>query len=109
MSCTTLPAAKFTPALIENESIDTRKIIEQAVSLLMEARSIPLADSVFSKSSQLIIDRVANRDSHGNLLNGRTTEPADTFTLLSKNNECYLRHNQTKQTVILDSITCTVE
>lgn len=94
------------PALLTSQSPQDRVLIEKAIGTLMSSRPVKLAAHVFVNKSTVIIGPKQSTDNHGNLLNGRETRPVDTFTLLVKDELCYLRHNQSGNTQLVQSIKC---
>ena len=98
-----LPPAE---ALLTQPSAESRKIIENAIGELLNSQPIKLADNVFTEQSTVIIERIQSKDSRGKLLNGREVDQADTFSLLSRDSNCYVRHDQSGTTKLLVNISC---
>jgi hypothetical protein len=105
-SCKTTQAEPSAPALLVLSSSETRIILEQAIGDLMNSQAVKLADNVFIQKSTVIIDRRYPYDSRGNLLDGREVRQADTVTLLTEDAKCYVRHNQSGNIKLVESLRC---
>lgn len=93
-------------ALLEQPSAKSRRILEDAIGNLLNSQPVKLADSVFTVKSSIIIEATQPKDSHGNLLDGRENRQADTFSLLTENEKCYLKHDQSGHIKLLTDINC---
>ncbi|WP_339723550.1 hypothetical protein [uncultured Paraglaciecola sp.] len=105
----TTPPLHPVEALLEQPSTQSHLVLETAIGKLLNTHPVKLADKVFTLKSTVIIDFSQSKDSHGNLLDGRDTRHADTFSLLTQDGHCYLRHNQNGEFYLLNNISCKVK
>jgi hypothetical protein len=106
-SCKTLQVEPPRPALLEHSSPETRIVLEQAIGSLLNSQPIKLADNVFTQKNTVIVERSQPSNNQRILLDGRDIRPADTFSLLIKNSQCYLQHNQSGQIKVMGLLNCT--
>lgn len=105
--CVSTNASEMKAALLDNPSVETRKLVQQGLATLLNGQQVMLADKVFSASSQFILERKQHTDEQGRLLDGRQPlAPADSFSLLKNDKGCYLRHDQSERHVLLHDLTC---
>jgi len=93
-------------ALLEQSSAENRILLERAIGDFLNSDPIKLADNIFSQKSTVVVDRSPSNDSRGNLLDGREMLAADTFSLLTENGMCYLKHDQSGHINLLVNISC---
>jgi hypothetical protein len=105
-SCLANRPWSLTEALLIQSSTENRRIIENAIGDLLNSQPIKLADNVFTKQSIVIIERSQSKDHQGKVLTGREVRQADTFSLLSGDENCYVRHEQSGDIKLLVSIRC---
>ena len=105
-NCKATQAEALVPALLGHVSPKTRTILEQAIGNLLNSQAIKLADNVFTKKSTVIIDRHQPKDSRGNLLDGREMRQADTVSLFTGDGACYVKHDQSGNIALINSINC---
>ena len=94
-------------ALLEQSSAENRILLERAIGDFLNSDPIKLADNIFSQESTVVVDRSPSTNSRGNLLDGREMQAADSFSLLTENGLCYLKHDQSENIKLLDNIRCT--
>jgi hypothetical protein len=94
------------PALLVQPSAQSRLILEKAIGDLLNSQPVKLADNVFTLKNTVIIEPNQPKDNQGRLLDGREIRQADTFTLLTEDGKCYLRHDQNGHIVLLGNISC---
>lgn len=105
-SCLGTQAAHPVAALLEQPSEESRRILEIAIGNLMNSQAVTLADNVFTTKSTVIIEANQPKDSSGKLLDGRDIRAADTFSLLTENGKCYVKHDQSGLIKLLGTISC---
>jgi hypothetical protein len=105
-SCKTFQAEQALPALLEHSSPEIRILLEQAIGSLINSQPIKLADNVFTHKSTVIVERSQPSNNQRILLNGRDIRPAVTFSLLIKNSQCYLQHNQSGHIKVMSLLSC---
>lgn len=105
-SCLSTQPLHPVEALLEQPSPQSRRILENAIGNLLNSQPVKLADNAFTLKSTVIIESNHPKDSQGNLLDGRDTRQADTFSLLIEDEECYLKHEQSGQIKQLSNIYC---
>lgn len=105
--CMSTDADSMQAALLKEPSIETRKLIQQALAELLNGQQVTLADTVFSKESTIILEHKSKNDSQGRPLDGRQPlTPADSVSLLKNDQGCYLRLEQSTQLVALPGVEC---
>ena len=105
-NCKTTQAQESLPALLEYSSPEIRIALEQAIGSLMDSQPVKLADNIFTQNNTVIVERSQPSSNQRILLYGRDTKPADTFSLLMKNSQCYLQHNQSGRIKVMSHLTC---
>jgi hypothetical protein len=105
-SCLTTQPSQPLEALLEHPSSESRLILEKSIGDLLNSQPVKLADSVFTKNSTVIIESRQPKNGSGNLLDGREIRQADTFVLLTEDGKCYLKHDQSGHTTLLEDISC---
>ena len=104
--CKSSHATQAEEALLTNPSTEIRQILEQAMGNLMNSQPIKIADSAFTTKSMVLIERTSSLDSNKNLIIGRTLIESETFTLLKKGKQCFLKHNQSDIRIKLSLVEC---
>lgn len=106
-ACVSTQASNLKAALLVAPSPDSAKIVQEAITKLLNGQKVKISDNVFSAKSEIVIERAQLTDRLGNQLNGRVKiEPVDSFSLLKKKQICYLRHNNNSNIIILPSLQC---
>jgi hypothetical protein len=105
-SCLTTLAEHPVAALLEQPSIPSSLILEKAIGKLLNSQPLKLADNVFTIESTVIIESNQPKDNQGRLLDGREFRQADTFSLLTEDGKCYVRHEQSGHIILLGNISC---
>jgi hypothetical protein len=105
-NCRTIQAQESRPALLEYSSPEIRSVLEQAIGSLMNSQPIKLADNVFTQNSTVIVERDQLSNNRSILLDDRNINPADTFSLLIKNSQCFLQHNQSGNIKVMSLLSC---
>lgn len=102
--CHSLQAQQSVEALVETSSTTTREILEKRIGDFYNSQPVKLADDVFTVTSTVLIERTKGSGSIPNMQ--RELIPVDSFTLLLQDNQCLLRHDQSKTILPLATITC---
>jgi hypothetical protein len=105
-SCLALQSLQPVEALLQQPSVKSRLILENAIGDLLNSQPIKLADNVFLQKSTVIIDRRQPRDNRGNLLDGREMRQGDTVSLFTEGGKCYVKHDQSGNIKLVDKIDC---
>jgi hypothetical protein len=105
-SCSATQPLEFLPAKLVQPSEDNRIVLEHAIGDLFNSQPIKLANSVFTQQSKVVIERRLAKDSRGNMLDVREIREADSVSLLTKNGQCYIRHDQTGNIKLVHNINC---
>jgi hypothetical protein len=105
-SCLTTEPLHPVEALLEQPSAQSRLILEKAIGDLLNSQPVKLADNVFTQKSTVIIESNQPKDNQGRLLDGRETRQADTFSLLTEDAKCYVKHEQSGHIILLVNISC---
>jgi hypothetical protein len=93
-------------AILDESSLQSRHILEKAIGNLLNSQPIKLADNVFTSKSTVIIESNLPKDNQGRVMDGREIRLADTFSLLTADEKCYLKHVQSEQITLLNNISC---
>jgi hypothetical protein len=91
-------------ALLTTSSATTRSTLEETIGHFFNSQPVKLADSAFTTSSTVFIERYQSDKAIPTTQRGLT--PVDSFTLLLQNKECVLRHDKSKILLPLPSINC---
>jgi len=102
--CHSLQAQQSVEALLEASSTTSRETLEKRIGNFYSSQPVKLADDVFTVSSTVFIERAKGNDSLPIIQ--RELPPVDSFTLLLQNNQCVLRHDQSKTILPLATIAC---
>ena len=86
--------------------LDSVAVIEKAIGQWFGGTDVTLADTAFTASSTLSIERKATVDKRGLPLDGRHSNPAFVFTLLKRGDECFIRNEQNNEEMLLDGVDC---
>ncbi|MGJ8693045.1 MAG: hypothetical protein ACSHW0_11255 [Thalassotalea sp.] len=98
--------AEYQPALLNKPSPLISGQLEQLISGMLNGQKITLADKVFSKDSTITIERNSHINQQGQLLEGKHQQTVQSFKLLTKDQQCYLHHQQTEKIIELPNISC---
>ncbi len=97
-------------ARLDNPDAQQLKILQSAIAPFMNGQIIPLSESVFTQSSELVIGaRRLNRQ--GQAINDKdiqlpTQGSGDRFFLKLQADKCYLLHEQSGSFVELRGLSC---
>ena len=105
-SCLATKPSRPVDALIEQPSVQSRLILEKAIGNLLNSQPVKLADNIFTVKSTVIIEYNQSKDSQGRLLDGREIRQAETFSLLTEDGKCYVKHEKNGHIILLDKISC---
>jgi hypothetical protein len=105
-SCSATQPLEPIPALLVQPTEDNRIALEHAIGDLFNSQPIKVANSVFTQQSKVVIERRLAKDSRGNMLDGRELREADSVSLLTKDGQCYIRHDQTGNIKLVHRINC---
>jgi hypothetical protein len=105
-NCSATQPLEPIPALLVQPTEDNRIVLEHAIGDLFNSQPIKLANSVFTQQSKVVIERRLAEDSRGNMLDVREIREADSVSLLTKNGQCYIRHDQTGNIKLVHNINC---
>lgn len=86
--------------------LDSVAVLEKAIGEWFGGMDITLADTAFTASSTLSIERKGAMDKRGLPIDGRHSNPAFVFTLLKRGDECFIRNEQNNEEVLLDEVDC---
>ncbi|WP_334062403.1 hypothetical protein [Alteromonas genovensis] len=86
--------------------LDSVAVIEKAIGQWFGGTDVTLADTAFTASSTLSIERKATVDKRGLPLDGRHSNSAFVFTLLKRGDECFIRNEQNNEEMLLDGVDC---
>ncbi|WP_404341409.1 hypothetical protein [Pseudoalteromonas mariniglutinosa] len=97
------PTPKLERALLTTAN---SQVIAEAIASLLHSNSVQLADDVFTQSSTVTLDRLNHKDPLGNPIMGKQLNMPDRFELLINDQQCYVRHLDSKATQLLKGISC---
>lgn len=102
--CHSIHAQQSVEALLISSSPSTREVLEQKIGDFFNSQPVKLADNVFTVSSTVLIESTNN--SGARISNKRGLGQVDSFTLLLQDEQCMLRHDQSKHLLKLSNISC---
>ncbi|TQV85437.1 hypothetical protein [Aliikangiella coralliicola] len=108
-ACKTLADQKGSPALITNASAETTTLITSRVSEALGGVAVTLSNSVFSKSSQLSIERKQHQNLEQGVIMGRSLEVPHHFRLVKVEQKCFLVYQKTDEKYFLNGVNCRAE
>ncbi len=97
-------------AVITEPSVATSNALNAAVSRALNGTKVSLARDAFTKSSELQIERLSQDSAARPGLNGRMMGVPEVykFSLKSSGGSCYLLHQKTGKTYLVDGVNCRV-
>lgn len=104
--CSATQESEFINARVVELSLKQKAQLEEVISNWFGGVNITLADSAFTMSSTLSIERKAHKDELGLPIEGRHANPAFTFTLLTQGKNCYLRNDMSGDIHRLTEFAC---
>jgi hypothetical protein len=102
-------AVRDEPALLVDANQADRAEIVRAVSNALNVTSVSIAETAFTKSSVLLVERTPARDATGQRLSGRDFDKPEQFQLLKHGSQCVLVHARTAGRTVLGTTKCTAE
>lgn len=106
IGCAASKKAELHKAITNSTSASQKQTIENTISNWFGGIPITVADNVFSKASNITIERKAKIDSRGLPVEGRHDNPVYSFTLLSNGEQCLLRNDKTGELTKLENVEC---
>ncbi len=106
IGCAASKEAELHKAITNSTSASQKQTIENTISNWFGGIPITVADNVFSKASNITIERKVKVDSRGVPVEGRHDTPVYSFTLLSDGEHCLLRNDQTGELAKLENVEC---
>jgi hypothetical protein len=100
------PATDQQPAVLVAPSSETREELARAVAEGMNGAPVRLADDALTGDSELIITRAEHRDPAGRLIEGRSREKPEHFSLIEQGGRCILVQERTGRRWVLHSAMC---
>ncbi|MET3130449.1 hypothetical protein AAKU55_000706 [Oxalobacteraceae bacterium GrIS 1.11] len=101
-----LAAPTETPALLVRPDAAARDQLRAAVSRVLKAPSLTLADDALLRNSVMVIEKVRPRDARGIQLDGRDRDKPEPFRLLKVDDVCVLVRLRTGQRIALPASHC---
>jgi hypothetical protein len=102
-----------TNAMLSQALDENVEAIQDAIAPFFNGARIPLAYDVFTRSSELVIDKRSVLDNAGNVINGKDIRlPGDgsasgqRFLLKSSNTQCFLVHEASGARLDLKLVNC---
>ncbi|ATG79332.1 hypothetical protein AOR04_15630 [Pseudoalteromonas sp. 1_2015MBL_MicDiv] len=84
------------------------KAVAEVIALLLHSQQIQLADDVFLTSSTVTLDKLNQKDTLGNPIMGKQLNMPDQFELMIKDEQCFVRHLDSKATKVINDVNCRV-
>ena len=106
IGCAASKEAELHKAITNSTSASQKQTIENTISNWFGGIPITVADNVFSKASNITIERKAKVDTRGLPVEGRHDHPVYSFTLLSNGKHCLLRNDKTGELAKLQNVKC---
>lgn len=95
-----------TPAVFAHHSPQGLAELTAIISAALGNKNVTLAQSTFTSSSMLVIERKPLRDSSGQLIMGRSYEIPEKFDLVLNQGACYLLHERSNRRWLLTKSEC---
>ncbi|WP_034474073.1 hypothetical protein [Aestuariibacter salexigens] len=93
-------------AYVPQANAENIQLLEQGVSEMLQGYPVTLANSAFATDNTLLIERDPARDERGGLLEGARRDDALAFTLWLDDGICWLKRNDTGQSLALTELNC---
>lgn len=94
------------PALLTNSSPEAINTLQKAIEQVKGGKPVMLADTVFTKRSELLIDHGTSKDLNGMPVMGAHNIESEKFILQIRNNQCELYYPKKDLSIALKSISC---
>ncbi|MCP3687199.1 MAG: hypothetical protein GY784_02190, partial [Gammaproteobacteria bacterium] len=88
--CKSIELDAASPALLSAVSAETISEIRQVITESLHGRQATIADSVFTNSSKLILQRKQHLDASGNPVHTRVDEAPFVYQLLKQGDSCFI-------------------
>lgn len=109
-ACSVSPVAGMSPAVLHQSTPETTQQLSNAVAQALNVKRgmIYLAPDVFTKNSQLIIERNTQEPASMAGLNGRlmSMPVIHRFALMTRSGQCYLVYQKTGEPKLLKDLVC---
>ena len=98
-------ASEAKPAVLTSNSAANSAAVKTALSELMFGREVKVAQTAFTTSDKLVIERQPTKYDNGGIVR---TEPEDvwTFSLVQIKGHCWLQREDNGQRIALTNVTC---
>ncbi len=106
--CAATSAQPAQPAQLVSLSQAQKGQLESLISRWFGGTRVTLANTAFTQSSTLTIERRSHTDNRGLPIEGRHDNPAFAFTLLKQGEACLLRNDNLGEQVELSDVECVV-
>jgi len=97
------------PALLITPSSKSVLELQAVTARLLEKEQVLIAESAFTKHSELTIERLPHKSKDGQLIMGRSMEVPYTLQLIIKSGECFLKDKLTGKKHPLTVTQCVIE
>ena len=104
------PVKTMQAATLSKHSPATTQVLNQAVSRALNGTRVSLASRALTKRSEVTVERMMQSSELGNGLNGRimSAPVVHRFSLKKQSGACYLVHQKTGQSYLLEGVECQV-
>ncbi|MGS2721460.1 hypothetical protein [Paraglaciecola aestuariivivens] len=99
-ACQTNSSSAAQAAIVANPSAQSRLILQQGLGELFNSAPIQIADSAFTVNSSILIERANRQEREMGI------KPVDSISLLIKQGQCWLRHDQSNKMLLLAELEC---
>lgn len=104
--CQSVNSEPAKPAILTSVNPSVITTLQQAIQKIKGGALVTLADSVFTKRSELLIDHVMSKGSDGRVIMGAHNIKSEKFILQLRNNQCELYYPKKELTTVLEGVTC---
>jgi hypothetical protein len=94
------------PAILTSVNSSIIATLQQAIQQAKGGALVTLADSVFTKRSELLIDHAMSKGPDGRVIMGAHNMKSEKFILQTRNNQCELYYPKKELTTVLKGVTC---
>ncbi|ATC88123.1 hypothetical protein I6F50_15555 [Pseudoalteromonas sp. NZS127_1] len=104
--CQSVDSEPAKPAILTSVNPSVITTLQQAIQQAKGGTLVTLADSVFTKRSELLIDHAMSKGSDGRVIMGAHNIKSEKFILQLRNNQCELYYPKKELTTVLEGVTC---
>jgi hypothetical protein len=106
MGCELTSTSRESAAHIPVHSEESLAELRRSAQALFNGRQVSIGANAFANSNKLFIQRTTIRSPDGSMIDSRVDEPPFILELFLRDNDCYLRHSDTRDELRLSEANC---